>query len=217
MSLTDQLKQILEVVAKSLNNVQAYHEKEVEDEVKRQENLQQQRERLNRIRRGEWHDGRLDCVAGNGIMSELGIGDEIFDPDDSDVGAEENELIDTGTGDENKANGDYNSTKALPVVVIRGFEDKVGGKSELLEVIAQWATSLVENRVSKLLALYTSLKLTGLHLRLDCTCYRAQRQPRKRQTAHERYWGCWPVIHRRLTVTCSQPLGAPQHDRPLRR
>ena len=33
-------------------------------------------ERIELIRRGGWHDGRLDCVAGNGVMSELGYGIE---------------------------------------------------------------------------------------------------------------------------------------------
>lgn len=150
MSLTDQLKQMLEVVSRGLSKVEAYHEKEVEYEAKRQESLRQQRERLNKIQRGEWHDGRLDCVAGNGIMSELGIGDEKFGPDDSDAGAgEESELLDDWVGDEDKPNGDLEAMKGLPVVVIRGFEDKVGGKSELLDVVAQWATSLVDNKVSK--------------------------------------------------------------------
>jgi hypothetical protein len=90
-------------------------------------------------------------------MSELGIGDEKFGADDADAGAEENELLDIGDGNENTPNGDRD---ALPVVVIRGFEDKVGGKSELLDVIAQWATSLVDNKVSKPHALYSSLEFT---------------------------------------------------------
>jgi hypothetical protein len=31
---------------------------------------------LQSIRQGRWHDGRLDAVAGNGAMSELGVGIE---------------------------------------------------------------------------------------------------------------------------------------------
>lgn len=119
-------------------------------------------------------------------MSELGIGDERFGPDDADIGTEENELLGTEVGEENKPNGDLDAMKGLPVVVIRGFEDKVGGKSELLDVVAQWATSLVENRVSTLHALYPPLELIP---RLDRTCYGAQRQPRKRQTTYKRYLG----------------------------
>ena len=148
VSLTEQLRQILDVVGKSLNNVHAHHGKQVEDEAKRQESLRQRRERLKKIQRGEWHDGRLDCVAGNGVMSELGIGDEKFGPDDADVSAKETESLDLGIEDENKSGGDLDAIKGLPVVVIRGFEDRVGGNSEFLDVVAQWATSLVDNRVS---------------------------------------------------------------------
>jgi len=101
------------------------------------------------IQRGEWHDGRLDCVAGNGVMSELGIGDEKFGPDDEDIEAKVTESLASEIEDESKPGGDLEAMQGLPVVVIRGFEDKVGGKSELLDVIAQWATGLVENKVNE--------------------------------------------------------------------
>ena len=148
VSVTDQLKQILDVVGRSLGNVHAYHEKEVENEAKKQRSALQQRERLKKIQRGEWHDGRLDCVAGNGIMSELGIGDEKFGPDDADFEIKETPFLDPEVVEESKPDADIDAIKSLPVVVIRGFEDKVGGKSELLDVIAQWATGLVDNKVS---------------------------------------------------------------------
>ena len=109
--------------------------------------MRQQQEKLKKIQRGEWHDGRIDCVAGNGIMSELGVGDERFGPDDADPVDKEADSLDSEIDDENKPGGDLDAIKGLPVVVIRGFEDKVGGKTELLDVVAQWATSLVDNRV----------------------------------------------------------------------
>ena len=189
MSLPDQIKQILDVVGRSLSNVHAYHEKEVEDEVKRQESARQQRERLKKIQRGEWHDGRLDCVAGNGVMSELGIGDEKFDSEDTDVVVEETDSLDSEVGGESKPSGDLDATKGLPVVVIRGFEDKVGGKSEFLDVVAQWATGLVENRVSRPPPSPFPV-LVRIPPRLGRACYRTERQPRKCQTTCERYSGC---------------------------
>jgi len=183
----------LEIVGRSLNNVHEYSVKQVEDEAKRQESLQQQRERLNQIKRGEWHDGRLDVVAGNGIMSELGIGDEKFGPDDADGNADGTEVLDGVADDhEAKSTGGLDTMGSLPVVVIRGFEDRVGGKSDLLDVVAQWATSLVDNKVSKSHALH-SPELVTLPLHLDRTCDRAERQPGKRQTAFERYWNCYSV------------------------
>ena len=147
VSLPDQLKQILDVVGRSLGNVHTYHEKEVQDELRRRESARQQQEKLKKIQRGEWHDGRLDCIAGNGVMSELGVGDERFGPDDADVVDKEADSLDPEAEDESKSGVDLDGIKGLPVVVIRGFEDKVGGNSELLDVVAQWATSLVDNRV----------------------------------------------------------------------
>jgi len=146
MSLPDQLRQILDVVGRSLSDVHAYHEKAVQDELKRRESVRQQQEKLKKIQRGEWHDGRLDCVAGNGVMSELGVGDERFDSD-ADVVTKEADSLGSEVDDESKPGGDLDAIKGLPVVVIRGFEDKVGGRSELLDVVAQWATGLVDNRV----------------------------------------------------------------------
>lgn len=85
-------------------------------------------------------------------MSELGMGDEKFGPDDADADTiiKETESLDLEIVDESKSAGDLDTVEGLPVVVIRGFEDRVGGKSELLDVIAQWATGLVENKVSGL-------------------------------------------------------------------
>jgi hypothetical protein len=89
-------------------------------------------------------------------MSELGMGDEKFGPDDTEAGAQENETLDDAIDNETKPNGDLDAMKGIPVVVIRGFEDRVGGNSDLLDVIAQWATSLVDNKVREPHASYSS-------------------------------------------------------------
>ena len=212
MSLPDQFKEILDVVGRSLSNVHTYHEKEIQNELRRRESVRQQQEKLKKIQRGEWHDGRLDCVAGNGIMSELGVGDERFGSDDADP-------VDIGAGpldpepeDENKSGDDIDAIKGLPVVVIRGFEDKVGGGSELLDVVAQWATSLVDNRVREEVA----PAFCGFNApHLDRTCRCVERQPGKRQAACEGYRCCLcrsQAVHSHL---CSQSLEPPQHNRPL--
>lgn len=107
-------------------------------------------------------------------MSELGIGDEKFGFDDADVDAKETESLAPEIENESKSGGDLDAMQGMPVVVIRGFEDKVGGKSEFLDVIAQWATGLVENRVS---GPHTSLlcELSRTTPRLGRTCYRVER------------------------------------------
>ncbi|KAF9492251.1 hypothetical protein BDN71DRAFT_1396959 [Pleurotus eryngii] len=79
-SLPDQLTQMLSVVTRALQATPASHihaaalkraREEQDEERKAEKNIV-----LHKIRHGTWHDGRLDCVAGNGVMSELGIGDE---------------------------------------------------------------------------------------------------------------------------------------------
>lgn len=118
-------------------------------------------------------------------MSELGIGDEKFGPDDADTGAEWADTSDAVTDDKSKPNGGLDSTKGFPVVVIKGFEDRVGGKSELLDVVAQWATSLVENKVNKSRPSFP--RIGQQTLRPDRTCDRVERQQRKCQTTRKRY------------------------------
>ena len=99
------------------------------------------------IKRGIWHDGRLDCVAGNGIISELGVGDELFGEMGSmpfiDVGLHR-ETQETIGRERASENGDMAS---LPIVVIRNYSTKVGSNEELLGVLAHWAAMLAENQV----------------------------------------------------------------------
>lgn len=121
-----------------------------------------------RILDGTWHDPRLDCVAGNGVMCELGIGDEYFGDADSDhkepVENEKEQHTETrgwnwiwgwgGNGNATKKPRpnpeDLRAIEAIPIVVINNFDSKGGGprKTELLDVLAQWAATLAENGVS---------------------------------------------------------------------
>jgi hypothetical protein len=71
---------MLDVVKSSLSHVSTSYRAAAArtvraEQIKQQRALEEQH-RLERLARGEWHDGRLDCIAGNGVMSELGIGDE---------------------------------------------------------------------------------------------------------------------------------------------
>ena len=108
--------------------------------------------RKDEIKKGTWHDGRLDCVAGNGIMSELGVGDELFGEKDG-IGSipvidvvldrERQEV----TNGRERTSEDGEAVTSLPVVVIKNYSTKVGSNEELLSVLAQWAAMLAENRV----------------------------------------------------------------------
>jgi hypothetical protein len=104
----------------------------------------------NELRMGIWHDGRLDCVAGNGIMSELGIGDELFGERDM-VGPL---LVDVRGPDKEKQGVPLIAPVAsLPIVVIKNYSTKIGSsREELLGVLAHWAAMLAENQVGDHLA-----------------------------------------------------------------
>jgi len=106
----------------------------------------------DKILMGIWHDGRLDCVAGNGIMSELGVGDELFSEGDGPplLHMEEHPEED---GREfvrkQRTKEEMEAVGALPVVLIRNYAAKVGSSrdEQLLTVLARWAAMLAENQV----------------------------------------------------------------------
>ncbi|EMD38659.1 hypothetical protein CERSUDRAFT_49441 [Gelatoporia subvermispora B] len=151
-SLADQLKQILEVVGTSLGRVNASHREQRKKATEEEHRAELRKEAVEllreRIRKGIWHDGRLDCVAGNGVMSELGVGDELLGAEDAD-----GRPTKTQESDETKRKqsaDDIQPVESMPIVIIKGFEAKGGGqrKEELLDVLSQWAVTLVENQVA---------------------------------------------------------------------
>ncbi|CDO69022.1 hypothetical protein BN946_scf184834.g29 [Trametes cinnabarina] len=119
-----------------------------------------------KIERGIWHDGRIDAVCGNGIMSELGVGIEPFGEKDADgplrtavpvQSTEENEKeiadeqkqVEEAKQKQQRAE-DLESIESMPVVIIKNFDSKGGGarKEELLDVLSQWAASLAEGQIA---------------------------------------------------------------------
>ena len=112
-----------------------------------------------KIREGIWHDPRLDCIAGNGVISELGVGDESFGRDDADakpIVVSDRELVKGENGkekemgeekeketraDEKKQtpSDDLQAIDAMPIVILKGFDSKGGGakREELLTVVSQ--------------------------------------------------------------------------------
>lgn len=165
-SLTEQLKDILEVVGTGLTSVSSSHRKAAEHKLKEQqreeERIAAETSRLERIRNGTWHDGRLDCVAGNGVMSELGFGDELMGDADmesqvheegDEITREKEALTKQQSDDERERKErsirDGEAISGLPIVIIRNYAAKGGvNREELLNVLASWGASLVENQVS---------------------------------------------------------------------
>ncbi|EJF62443.1 exonuclease [Dichomitus squalens LYAD-421 SS1] len=171
-SLTDQLKDILDVVARGLSrgnaSQHARREKAVKQAERDAEKLKEEEVIRERIKKGLWHDGRIDAVCGNGVMSELGVGVEPFKDFEADplptVALEsqaEGERRNIREKDEasnagrdftqkQKRSEDTQTVDTLPVVIIKNFESKGGGarKEELLNVLASWAASLAENQIA---------------------------------------------------------------------
>lgn len=128
----------------------------------------ERQEMEERLRKGLWRDGRIDCVAGNGVICELGGGvervDEVVDwvpPHDKFTAFEAN--VDESEKQESRvppntqnnaapANGtlkaqlDVEAVRALPIVVIKNFATK-RGRDDVLSVLARWAAGIVESQV----------------------------------------------------------------------
>ncbi|KAI0818814.1 exonuclease [Irpex lacteus] len=174
-SLAEQLKQVLDVVGTGLKGVNTTYRKNHKKQLER-ERLNQLQEAENakirqRIKDGTWHDGRLDCVAGNGVMSELGLGDEVLGEADKDAPrvvelASDEGQIDEKTDDaqhekrkneeaedtrkKQRSEEDVHAIEAMPIVILKGFESKGGSarREELLNALATWVAALAENQVA---------------------------------------------------------------------
>lgn len=147
-------------------------ERKREDEQARANELADERHAQEAVRRAElkhetWHDGRLDCVAGNGVMSELGIGDELMRPElDFDVPVA-SLAAERSVGDAEKVPAvarqktptEVQTLKTMPIVIISNFATK-RGKDEVITVLSKWAASLVENQVGACVVCSISCVLT---------------------------------------------------------
>lgn len=165
-SLEDQLKQILEVTGtalKKVNNSLRTSEQRAVKALQGAEARQAEEVRTRaRIRAGTWHDPRLDCIAGNGIISELGVGDELLEGDDNgfaSFNAMEKDVVNSSgegektseelTRQQHRHGEDVQAVRTLPIVVIKNYGARGGiYKEELLSVLAHWAASLTENQIA---------------------------------------------------------------------
>ncbi|KAF9557696.1 hypothetical protein CPC08DRAFT_640029 [Agrocybe pediades] len=164
-SLTEQVKQILDVVTNGLKGVSSSHRAAIQKQVQRQQDQERERIQNDKHRRaimaGTWHDGRLDAISGNGIMSELGVGDEIFREDMADgsvpmVDMDEKKDLELReqASRKQKALEEVEAIKALPIVIIRNYATSAGGsKEDVLNVLAQWAATLAENHIAHVIVL----------------------------------------------------------------
>lgn len=153
-STQEQLFQILTVVTNALSSVSAAHrragKKASDCERRRHLNELETERRVEAIRYGTWHDGRIDCVAGNGLISELGVGIENFDEEKASAAESSGEKRLEVQQQNVRAQEDIDAVGTLPIIVLKNFSttSKTSPiKDEVLGVLAQWVASLVENKV----------------------------------------------------------------------
>ncbi|GJJ12482.1 hypothetical protein Clacol_006724 [Clathrus columnatus] len=156
-SLQDQVKEVLDVVEQGLRRATIYVERESkrgeENEKLKEKRNQWQAERIAKIKSGHFHDGRIDCVAGNGIMSELGVGIERFD-DESERSLPDNEHQlkqeqPPSITAERKEYKSVRSIEAIPVIVIKHYDANCQGtKSLITTALANWAGRLASGKIA---------------------------------------------------------------------
>lgn len=171
---------MLSIVGKALHRVYVSHRHDAQKRVLKEEHQRKVEEAIRRrqarMKEGTWHDGRLDCVSGNGIMSELGIGDEAWDSEQVAIDSLSANLEKVSLHDDKSAankqaeetgkkitEAHIEAIIAMPIIVIRNFEVKAGygmglaakadSREEILNVLANWAGSLVENQVAHVIVI----------------------------------------------------------------
>ncbi|BGP44021.1 mitochondrial escape protein 2 [Rhodotorula kratochvilovae] len=171
-SLDAQLKAILEVTATALSRIaastQARSVAALADTATRKKHEAQREAVATQLRTEGIRDGRIDAVAGSGIVAELGGGIEgpaagaekevgadvkveIVGPTSSALvkDAARTVPLETPSSGDKPADAPSVAVERLPVVVIKGFAAKGEAKQEVLwDVLSEWAAVLVENQVA---------------------------------------------------------------------
>ena len=173
-----QLKQVLEVVGTALKDISMSERKqrdaEEQERTQAAEREQERRHRQELIRRGGWHDGRLDAIAGNGVMSELGFGMEELTGDDlsastaiagvdvaglevpSDAKIQDMKMEPIKRDSAAETDKELEFIDSLPILVLDNFVQKASTKTELWNVLAEWGASLVENKIAHVIVVCDS-------------------------------------------------------------
>ncbi|KAF5372862.1 hypothetical protein D9758_001752 [Tetrapyrgos nigripes] len=153
-SIEEQLQQTLDIVATALKKVGALHREQIEKEMEKRDkeggsSKESKRPQQDSTKgRSQDHDGRRGYVAGNGVMSELGVGDEKINDEAAREGKRENRGEEKEDGNKRQKN-DVKASEPLPVVVIRSYASKGGlRREEIMNVIASWAARLAESQAS---------------------------------------------------------------------
>lgn len=165
-SFEEQLKAILEVTGSALSSIASSIKTRtaaaIDQSAKRKETAGQRKAIAEQLEHTGVRDGRLDTVAGTGVVAELGGGIE-----GPAAGAEKEASTDTrveivgpkssafvrAAASEHATDGEQPAVtfERLPVVIIKGFATKGDAMQEKLwDVLSEWAAVLVENQVRRI-------------------------------------------------------------------
>ena len=159
-----QVQQMLEVVGSGIKKASSQALQSAQNRLSSAEAAERRRQEEAKRRisllRGTWHDPRLDCVSGIGLISEVGLGDELMRPEDFDetfdspvlARAEKSALTSNALVQYRKSPPEIQELKTKPIVVIKNFET-THGRDDILGVIAKWAAALVESGVAHVVVL----------------------------------------------------------------
>ncbi|GAA6010157.1 hypothetical protein JCM10207_005643 [Rhodosporidiobolus poonsookiae] len=167
-SLDTQLKAILEVTSSALSSIatstRARAAATLANSSSRRDTQHEREAAAEQLRTEGVRDGRIDAVAGSGVVSELGggiegpaagedkeVGDgvkvEIVGPQSAAFIKDAVRSVCQNAATEGESPAQ--SVERLPVVVIKSFSGKGEAKQELLyDVLSEWAAVLVENQIA---------------------------------------------------------------------
>ncbi|KDQ13211.1 hypothetical protein BOTBODRAFT_188730 [Botryobasidium botryosum FD-172 SS1] len=171
-SVENQLKDILAAVGTGLKRVKVQNlkiaQEKLDSEGEETQAAIERRALSQRIRRGLYHDGRIDCVAGSGVMCELGFGDEALREEDADadpvweaedvLGLEHrSEKMEGHDESEHEAGAekrpldilvDHSDIAALPIVIIKNYSRRGAERVDVLAILSDWAAGLAQDKVA---------------------------------------------------------------------
>jgi hypothetical protein len=145
-STASQIEDMLKIVASALDRVRLTTEKQMvqmgSDASRPVQSIGEQ----PMFREADYyHDGRIDCVAGNGVISELGLGDGPIEK--VTISDRSRARVNPAPAVESRDPGS-SVADSLPVVIIKNYASKSSrGREELLEALAKWAARLVDFKV----------------------------------------------------------------------
>lgn len=170
---------MLEIVGGALKDVSTKarddHREKIEHEKNHVLNQAETERQRELIIQGGGHDPRMDCIAGNGIMSELGFGDEPTYENDlsplppplmDDTAPIHGEAVPPTAASLAKIPVDAEKQtplpakpslldldeeseqiRSLPIVVLKNFAQK-SARGDLWNVLSEWGAGLLENQVA---------------------------------------------------------------------